>query len=61
MNFIYHSKFLISFCMKLDLVVLDDVVVDALYSLMSMTSSSSIVLFFDSCLYSSSLYNSCIS
>ena len=43
----------------LDNVVLD-VVVDTLYSLISMTFSSSFLLL-DSCLHSSSLYNSCIS
>ena len=59
-NFIYFSKFTISLCMKLVLVVLDDVVpdvvVNALYGLISINSSSSTLSFFNSFFCSSSLH-----
>ena len=62
MNFMCYSKFLISSYMKLDLVVLDNVVLNVitntLYCLISITSSSSTFLFFFFC--SLFLYNSCI-
>ena len=62
MNFMCYSKFLISSYMKLDLVVLDNVVLNVitntLYYLISITSSSSTFLFFFFC--SLFLYNSCI-
>ena len=58
-NFIYHSKFLISSYMKLDLVVLD-VIVDTLYGLINNPSLSFTLPLFDSFFYSISLYSSYI-